>query len=378
MTGLVTDWHGNVYDNYGIMIRGPEVDDTGFRGFGSREMALFEPQLIVAYSLPPICSEGLVNGGFEDRTGWTLPATEYTAVYTEAPVRSGSWSVRNGIADSLHNRYSYSSAWQTVTLPHDAPYIRLHFYLYPQTTEPTYLSLPSKALGMQEADATSSGDAQLVLILNQYGYEIERLLMMRENINEWRHYSFDLSHYAGMTIRVYFDVYNNGWAGVTSMYVDDVSLLVCTETPAIGTIEGTVTLQGRSDHSNAVVCADDGILPLCVQSDAAGAYSIDVSEGSYEVTVEMERYLDAKKLNVPVFAGAVTNLPPVTCLGGDSNDDCVVNILDLTLMGGRYGISCGDLNWDPRADINDDCVINILDLTVTGGNFGKSCPVPWS
>ena len=93
---------------------------------------------------------------------------------------------------------------------------------------------------------------------------------------------------------------------------------------------------------------------------------------------DMERYLDAEKLNVPVTAGNATNLAPVTCLGGDTNDDCVVNILDLALVGGRFGMSCGDPNWDIRADINDDCVINILDLSVTGGNFGKTCPVPWS
>ena len=142
-------------------------------------------------------------------------------------------------------------------------------------------------------------------------------------------------------------------------------------------IEGTVALQSRSDHSGANVCADDGITTVCVQSDASGAYSIDVPEGSYAVTVDMDRYLDAEKLNVLVTAGNATNLQPVTCLGGDTNDDCVVNILDLALMGGRFNSSCGDPGWDPRADINNDCVINILDLAVSGGNFGETCPVPW-
>ena len=327
------------------------------------------------------CTEVIVNGGFEDRTGWTLPVTPYQAVYSEEQVRSDSWSVRNGIVDPLHNVYSYSSAWQTVSLPADAPYVTLSFFLWPQTTEPDYLSLPSTPLGIQEADAADSGDAQLVLILNEWGTEIERLVMMRENLDAgdpWQSYSFDLSHYAGRTIRVYFDAYNNGWAGVTSMYVDDVSLQVCTETSQVGSIEGTVTLQGRSDHSGAEVCADDGSNPVCVLTDAGGAYSLDAAEGSYSVTVDMARYLDAEKLNVTVTAGSVTNLLPVTCLGGDSNDDCVVNILDLSLVGGRFGMSCGDPNWDARADINDDCTVNILDLSVTGGNFGKTCPVPWS
>jgi hypothetical protein len=68
----------------------------------------------------------------------------------------------------------------------------------------------------------------------------------------------------------------------------------------------------------------------------------------------------------------------VTLLGGDTNNDCNVNILDLALVGGRFGMSCGDTGWDARADINNDCTVNILDLAVTGGNFGESCPVPWS
>ena len=146
---------------------------------------------------------------------------------------------------------------------------------------------------------------------------------------------------------------------------------------ATGSIEGTVLLQGRSDHSGVEVCADDGSSPVCVMTGPDGAYSIEAAEGSYGVTVEMERYLDAEKLNADVTANGVTNLLPVTCLGGDSNDDCMVNILDISLVGGRFGLSCGDPNWDARADINDDCVINILDLSVTGSNFGGSCPVPW-
>jgi hypothetical protein len=67
----------------------------------------------------------------------------------------------------------------------------------------------------------------------------------------------------------------------------------------------------------------------------------------------------------------------VTLLGGDANDTDIINILDLSLMGARFSISCGDPRWDDRADINDDCTVNILDLSVAGGNFLKTSPVPW-
>jgi hypothetical protein len=90
----------------------------------------------------------------------------------------------------------------------------------------------------------------------------------------------------------------------------------------------------------------------------------------------MDRYLDSEHLGVVVGASAVT-LPAVTLKGGDANDDCDVNILDLSLMGGRYGLSVGDPGWDDRADINADGTINIQDIVLGGSNFGTTCPVPW-
>jgi hypothetical protein len=33
--------------------------------------------------------------------------------------------------------------------------------------------------------------------------------------------------HAGKTVKVHFGAYNDGWDGVTAMYVDDVSLEIC-------------------------------------------------------------------------------------------------------------------------------------------------------
>jgi hypothetical protein len=138
-------------------------------------------------------------------------------------------------------------------------------------------------------------------------------------------------------------------------------------------VAGKVILQGRSDHSGATVCAHDSDEPFCVQTGADGHYLMVLAPGNYLLTINMERYLDAER-NVSLTAGSATLLPDITCPGGDSNDDCVINILDLGLLGGRFGSLCGDTDWDQRADINDDCAINILDLVLTGGNFNKTCP----
>ena len=75
-----------------------------------------------------------------------------------------------------------------------------------------------------------------------------------------------------------------------------------------------------------------------------------------------------------------------------------VNVMDLTFVGARFLKRCGDREWeweddplnDPDndycapcssnaelADINEDCVVDIRDLVLVGINFGKIAPSPW-
>jgi hypothetical protein len=144
------------------------------------------------------------------------------------------------------------------------------------------------------------------------------------------------------------------------------------------TVDGLVELQGRTDHSGVEVCAGDGGGQVtCAMTDATGAYELWLPDGTYTVTVAYDRYLDGERSGVVVITGNPVSLPKVKLLGGDANDDCVVNILDLSFMGARYGESCGDPGYNAQADINNDCIVNILDLTVAGGNYNMTCPVPW-
>ena len=147
---------------------------------------------------------------------------------------------------------------------------------------------------------------------------------------------------------------------------------------AFGTLEGTVDLQGRSDESGAEVCAEQGGAVVdCTTTDAAGNYALLLSDGSYDIVVEMSRYLDAEKMGQVVAAGDTTTLCQVKLLGGDANDDDVINILDLSFMGYRFGLCEGDPDYDVRADINNDGCINILDITGAGASFNETSPVPW-
>jgi hypothetical protein len=146
----------------------------------------------------------------------------------------------------------------------------------------------------------------------------------------------------------------------------------------LGEIQGNVQLQGRSDHGGAVVTAWNGNASIAsTETNEAGDYNLQLAAGSYDITISMAGYIGGRKDGVSVGAGEVVGLPDLVLIGGDTNDDESVNILDLSLIGSHFGLACAEPGWDERADVNADCLVNILDLTLAGANYGATWPVPW-
>ena len=178
---------------------------------------------------PITCQNIVGNSGFEDSSAWVLETTAYTAAYTTVQQHTGARSVRTGIFSQASNIFSYSSAMQTVTIPSDATKANLTYYLWPRSTESSLFKAPAKALDLNEQDALSASDVQLVLILDTHNKELARLYGERRNDQTWIMGSDDLMGFKGQTIKLYFGTFNNGRRnqGVTGMYVDDVELEVC-------------------------------------------------------------------------------------------------------------------------------------------------------
>jgi hypothetical protein len=181
----------------------------------------------VSVSVAP-CEEEITNGSFESDEEWDIPITKYTASYSTAVVHSGNRSMRVGIVEPADNRYSYSSARQWVTIPSDVISATLRFWLYPLSGEPAVLEAPIGPLATTIEEAVLPGDAQYVLILNEQEHWIDApLLWQRSDDRVWTFHQSDLMAYAGRTIKLHFGAYNDGWGGVTGMYLDDVSLELC-------------------------------------------------------------------------------------------------------------------------------------------------------
>jgi hypothetical protein len=177
----------------------------------------------------PGCSDHIVNSGFENNTGWELPPTTHSADYSTEKPRNGLRSMRTGIDPPDINIYSYSSARQEVTISNKAISAKLSMWVYPISGE-TNLTLAAPELTLGEPFETQyySADFQYILVLDQWNNLIESLDIDLSNSKKWTHKSFDLMDYSGDgPIKIHFGTYNNGYGGITAMYVDDVTLEVC-------------------------------------------------------------------------------------------------------------------------------------------------------
>jgi hypothetical protein len=143
----------------------------------------------------------------------------------------------------------------------------------------------------------------------------------------------------------------------------------------LGHSQGKVSLQGRGNHSGPTVAAVGVSLVI---TDSNGVYALtDIVSGTYAITITMPGYLKAWRSDMPVMPGRRSVLPDVTLLGGDATGDGAINILDLSLIGGVFGLCSGNSGWDSKGDINGDICVNILDASLAGGNFGRVAPGPW-
>jgi hypothetical protein len=136
-----------------------------------------------------------------------------------------------------------------------------------------------------------------------------------------------------------------------------------------------VILDGRTDHSGAEVRADPG--GHVTTTDAAGRYTLGpLPAQSYTVDVRHTSYLRAGEREFQVQAGQATELPRVTLLGGDCNNNDTIDITDGAIASASFGFGTGQVGFDARADINGDGVVDIFDLVMVGNNFGCSVADP--
>lgn len=126
------------------------------------------------------------------------------------------------------NVFSYSSAFQAVQLPTGIQTLTLSLWWYPVSTEGDLepetsaveeTTLQAVAAGVAPASSLT-GDRQYVLLTDEQNTVLARLLWTRSDAENWQPATFDLTAFAGNTVRLHVGVYNDGSAGVTALYMD--------------------------------------------------------------------------------------------------------------------------------------------------------------
>ena len=173
------------------------------------------------------CEDIINNGDFEAvGEAWEIPITVYPAAWSQAQAHSGAWSMRTGIVDPLYDVYSYSDTYQDVYIPADADSATLGFWIYTSSEEAKlgYLQTLLQPLG-PFTERTFANDFQYMLVLVGPDFYFEWTDL--RDMQAWEYRTVDLTAYKGQTISVDFGTYNDGWDGVSAMYVDDVTLSIC-------------------------------------------------------------------------------------------------------------------------------------------------------
>jgi len=201
-------------------------------------------------------TELIVNGGFEQgSTGWTWSSANglnpVSDLYNDA--HSGSYYLWLGDDNGT------DSAYQTITIPSTASEATLTFYWNINSSE---TSGTPDTFTATIRDTSGNILATVVSLSNQNGTPPGNPYYTEQ--------SYDLSSYAGRTIRIYF-VSNCTLTGskTTNFRVDDVSVAVTTSTTKVIALTGNLTFGSvavNSSAQNTLTIANNGNSTLTVSS----------------------------------------------------------------------------------------------------------------
>ena len=203
----------NAFRQVGIDLGGPETVPTAPTPGATAvagPTALPSPPI---ETLPAGCRDVIVNGGFEGNSGWTQRTAGDTALIDPELPRTGSQSAWLGGTDKEAFQYIY----QDVPVPANARSARLSYYRLVHEEFEGVFGL----LGAEDANFTA-------LLADTEGNEIARLeeVSSAGGNDRWQQMQFDLSRYAGKTVRVVFAA-ENPRGNVSSFFVDDARLAAC-------------------------------------------------------------------------------------------------------------------------------------------------------
>lgn len=242
--------------------------------------------------IPQGCTDLVVNGGFESSEKWVeVVAGNVSIIDSELP-HSGKRSAWLGGTDQEPLQLIY----QDIRIPPNATSVRLNYYRLIHEELSSLLGILAPDAIFSTVLANTNGDVIATIETNSSTSGDDR----------WHQVEFDISRYAGKTVRLAFAA-ENSLGNVSSFFVDDVALIACTAGVAAPQpqpsgsnevfIEGTVTnvntgrgIEGaqvfiiRPGLSASAAAADD-----TVSGNEVITYGVTDGKGYYRINESVPR-----------------------------------------------------------------------------------------
>jgi len=155
---------------------------------------------------PPCAFDTLSDGGFESGTlACWHPGGIFPPVISTQQVHSGSFAAQLG-ATGTPVPNGDSSLYQTITVPSNLSSPALSFWCWPSTND------------------TIQNEWQEAQVRDTNGNKLAQIFKLASNSQTWTQVTYNLTPYQGQTIQIYFNAHEDGYTGLTYMYLDDVSI----------------------------------------------------------------------------------------------------------------------------------------------------------
>lgn len=252
----------------------------------------------------------IVNGGFEtgSLSSWTPATGTLAPAVSKTQAHSGTYSALVG-KTAKPEVNGNSSIYQTVAIPTGAA-ASLTYWYWASTTD-------TISYAWQEAQ-----------IQNTSGTTLAEVMKVASNTKTWTQVTYNLTPYAGQTVRVYFNAHGNGYSSdYVYMYVDDVAVTVTAGTPALtlgaspnafsvadgSSGNSTITTTVSGGFSSAVALSATGqpagvtvtFTPTPIAAPGSGTSTMNIAVASTVTT-------GAYPITVTAAGGGLTQTAPVS------------------------------------------------------------------
>jgi hypothetical protein len=146
-------------------------------------------------------------------------------------------------------------------------------------------------------------------------------------------------------------------------------LVIPPGTGSSATLDGTVTLQGRSAATVPLRVSLNSTAYTPTTSTSGVFRLTNLTPASYTIRIKHAGSL-AVSQNATLVVGANAVTFPILRMG-DVNDDNAISLTDFSMLAASFNRVSGQFGYDARADLNGDGSVSLQDFSLLASNFNQ-------